>query len=86
MGKERREGLNPLKAIREKCLDCMCGSPVEVKRCVCDDCPLFPFRFGKNPFRKKRELTDEQKKQLAEKLHKNAPKFTGEKNQNEGGI
>lgn len=78
--------MNPLKAIREKCLDCMCGSPVEVQRCVCPDCPLFPFRFGKNPFRKKREYTEEQKKQLSDRLAEIRPKFKGEKNQNEGGI
>ena len=26
--------MTPLKAIREKCLDCVCGIAVEVRRCV----------------------------------------------------
>lgn len=43
--------MTPLKAIREKCLDCMCGQAQEVKLCPCDDCPLYPFRLGKNPSR-----------------------------------
>ena len=37
------------KAIRLKCLDCCCGSAHEVKLCTCDSCPLFPYRFGRNP-------------------------------------
>ena len=60
---EQEGAISPLKAIRQKCLDCVCGSPKEVKLCTCGDtkdplnqaCTLFPFRFGHNPFRKKRE-------------------------------
>ena len=52
---------NPVKVIRLKCLDCCCGSVEEVKLCPCQDCPLYPFRFGKNPYRSKKPLTDEQK-------------------------
>ena len=44
--------MTPLKAIRLKCLDCMCQNAAEVARCVCPDCPLFPYRFGHNPARK----------------------------------
>lgn len=43
--------LTPLRAIREKCVDCMCGSFYEVKLCPSTDCPLYEFRFGKNPNR-----------------------------------
>lgn len=43
--------ISPLKAIRKKCLDCCLSSVKEVKLCPCDDCPLYPFRFGKNPNR-----------------------------------
>jgi hypothetical protein len=43
--------LTPLKAIRKKCLECTCGSPKEVKECHITDCPLHPYRFGKNPKR-----------------------------------
>jgi hypothetical protein len=35
------------KAIREKCLDCMCGNSNEVKLCPSKDCPLWVFRRGK---------------------------------------
>lgn len=43
--------MTPLQAIRAKCLDCCCGQAKEVRLCVCPDCSLFPFRFGKNPNR-----------------------------------
>ena len=52
---------NPVKVIREKCLDCCCGSMKQVELCPCEsNCPLWPFRFGKNPFRKKPKRTEEQ--------------------------
>lgn len=41
--------LTPLKAIRQKCLDCCCGSKTEVKLCPIKDCTLYEYRFGKNP-------------------------------------
>lgn len=43
--------LTPLKAIRLKCLDCSAGSAHEVRGCHISDCPLHPYRFGKNPKR-----------------------------------
>jgi hypothetical protein len=43
--------MTPVQAIRAKCLDCMGGSPAEVRRCPCEDCTLFPFRMGHNPNR-----------------------------------
>lgn len=43
---------SPLKAIRAKCLDCMCDQPAEVRLCPCVDCPLYPYRMGHNPNRK----------------------------------
>ena len=46
------EILSPLKAIRAKCLDCMCGQVQEVRLCPCTDCPLYPYRMGHNPNRK----------------------------------
>lgn len=42
----------PLKAIRAKCLDCSAGQPSEVRKCDIPECPLFTYRFGKNPKRK----------------------------------
>jgi hypothetical protein len=50
---------SPLKAIRQNCLECN-GTANEVKLCPCTSCPLWPFRFGKNPY-SKRKLTEEQK-------------------------
>lgn len=44
--------MTPLKAIRAKCLDCMCSQPAEVRLCPCEDCPLYPYRMGHNPNRK----------------------------------
>lgn len=60
--------MTPIKAIRLKCIDCCCGSAAEVKFCPAYNCPLHDFRFGKNPFRKKREYTEEQKATMAERL------------------
>lgn len=59
--------MTPIQAIREKCLDCA-YTPQEVKLCPCKDCALYPFRFGKNPFKPKREYTDEQKAAIALRL------------------
>ena len=41
----------PLKAIRAKCLDCMCNQPMEVRLCPSENCPLYPYRMGHNPNR-----------------------------------
>ena len=53
--------ISPIKAIRLMCLDCCCGSSNEVKLCTVERCPLYPFREGQNPYRKKTELTPEQR-------------------------
>lgn len=66
---------SPLKAIRAKCLDCCCDQTTEVKLCPASTCPLHPFRFGKNPFRK-RELTDEQREALCRRLELGRAKNT----------
>lgn len=69
---------NPVKAIRGKCLDCCCGSAAEVNLCAITDCALYAFRLGKNPYRKKKEYTDEQKREIAQRLQK-SHKYRGEK-------
>ena len=51
--------MNPIRAIREKCLDCSCQQPVEVKECTVKACALWPFRMGKNPYRAKRVMSPE---------------------------
>ena len=63
--------MNPVKAIRAKCLNCCCGQPNEVRLCTIERCPLHPFRFGTNPYRAKREYTEEQRAEMAMRL-KNA--------------
>ena len=60
--------MTPIKAIRLKCIDCCCGSATKVKLCPVSNCPLHDFRFGKNPYRKKREYTEEQRAAMAERL------------------
>lgn len=42
----------PVRAIRQKCLECVGNSPKEVRKCIAKDCPLYPYRMGKNPERK----------------------------------
>ena len=44
------EELPIAKVIRKKCLDCCVFQAAEVRRCVCTDCALWPYRMGKNPF------------------------------------
>ena len=51
--------MNPMRAIREKCLDCSCQQPMEVKECTVKACALHPFRMGKNPYRAKRVMSPE---------------------------
>lgn len=41
------ERLTRAKAIRAKCIDCMCGNKAEVKRCPAIKCPLYPYRNGR---------------------------------------
>lgn len=46
-------GRNRVQAIRAKCLDCCGDNAAEVRRCTAIECPLWPYRMGTNPFRKK---------------------------------
>lgn len=62
------EKITPLQAIKKHCLDCRFGSRKEVVSCEDEDCNLYPFRLGKNPFHAKRELTDEEKREMVERL------------------
>jgi hypothetical protein len=36
------------KAIRERCLNCSAWSVSEVRYCVFEDCPLYPYRMGES--------------------------------------
>ena len=46
----RRHGIPSLsKAIRQYCLTCTGRSTAAVKNCGVAKCPLWPYRFGRNP-------------------------------------
>lgn len=62
--------MNPMRAIREKCLDCSCQQPIEVKECPVTTCALHPFRMGVNPYRTKRVLSPEVRAKAAASLAK----------------
>ena len=55
-----------LKIINAKCMECTCGQKKEVDLCHIKDCPLWPYRLGKDPDQPNRKLTDSQKKKMAE--------------------
>lgn len=63
-GNTKEVTLNLGRAVRAMCLECLGWSPDEVKKCSDPLCPLHPFRFGKDPS-KKRDLTDEQREAMA---------------------
>ena len=67
---ENKEIRNPVKAIRAFCIDCCGGSSNEVKLCTAPKCALYPFRLGKNPYRTKRVMTEEQRAEATERLAK----------------
>ncbi len=75
--------VSPLRALRLKCLDCCNGSTREVRLCTAVDCPSWPFRMGKNPWR--RPLTGEES---AERRARFAGKITAApwEAQNSGGV
>ena len=63
-----RRRLSPVKAIRLKCLDCSYGSPKEVALCPLTFCPVYPFRMGTNPNRRRRPLSEDERRACAERL------------------
>jgi hypothetical protein len=61
--------LRPMRAMREKCLDCCCGQVAMVRDCHITGCAIWPYRFGKSPNRKGkpgRPLNDALKAKLFE--------------------
>jgi len=44
-------GRPSVKLIRRFCLECMGGSQLLVRNCSTGECPVWPFRMGKNPNR-----------------------------------
>lgn len=61
---------SPLMAIKQYCYECSGSNRAEVKRCSSETCPLKPFRTGRNPFRKTRQLSEEEREAAAERLEK----------------
>lgn len=39
----------PMRAIRQKCLECSAGSAKEVRECTVRTCALYVYRSGKRP-------------------------------------
>lgn len=71
MYKDREQATSPLGAIKEHCKECMDDLYKEIKECPGEGkCQLWPFRFGKNPFRKKRKYTKEQREELVDRMKK----------------
>lgn len=72
MSDEKRtaRAVTPIRAIRKKCLDCSGDSAAEVRACELTACPLYPYRLGKNPNRKGRELSDTERAACADRLAK----------------
>ena len=62
------ERIPVLKAVRLKCLDCSGFSSNEVKLCPVKKCTLYPYRFGKDPYRRKRKYTEEESEALARRF------------------
>ena len=61
---------SPQKAIVNFCISCMGYHKAYVKECTALNCPLYDFRLGKNPYRKSREYTEEEKEKLKERARK----------------
>lgn len=62
--------MSPMDVIRARCLDCCCNQANEVRKCTSVQCPSWPYRMGKNPWRKVSEAQREQGRRLAEKSSK----------------
>ncbi len=71
-----RKAKSPLKAIRNFCFECFGMDRREknppkpyddVKNCTDPVCPVFDFRFGKNPYLK-RKLSQEQREAAVKRL------------------
>jgi len=65
-----KEMYNPVKEIREMCIECMRGRGSGqnysklIEECGSPCCPAFAFRFGTNPHKKTKTLTREHKQAL----------------------
>jgi hypothetical protein len=70
--------MSPLKALRLRCLDCCNGSAHQVRTCASTDCPSWPFRLGKNPYRQVTEAQREKGRRLTDTRLKDNVSDVGE--------
>lgn len=72
MREDVRDGMdsprNPVKVIRLKCRDCTNNQITEIDNCTVVSCPLHPWRFGKNPYRSKRIMSEDDKAKARARL------------------
>ena len=71
--------MSPLKALRLRCNDCYGGCLKSVRGCTSKDCPSWPFRMGRNPWR---APVSEERRQLGRELAARRPR--GAENQRQG--
>jgi hypothetical protein len=67
-GVKKEKNMSPLKVIRRYCVECLGGNSREVVACTTHKCLLFPLRFGKNPYRRPRVMSEIQRKAASERL------------------
>ena len=72
------EHKSPLKAIREKCIECVGGRESAgylklISECASPNCPTYEFRYGKNPYHTQ-NLSSKQRKERAERLKLSVPR------------
>ena len=79
--------MNPLRAIRQKCIECSGGSRKEVRYCSASECPLYELRLGKNPGRHPSKRTEKQLQALrhANKVRSHAKVLLANATENELG-
>lgn len=78
---------NPVKAIRAYCLNCCLENANEVAKCPTERCELYPFRFGKNPYRAKpsEKQIEQARRNAVAYFAKNRPKTPGTEGRDEAG-
>ena len=64
----KKEHVTPLKAIKAFCKDCAGNSTKELRLCPCISCPLHSYRFGTSPYRKVRNLNEDERKAIGKFL------------------
>jgi hypothetical protein len=67
-----RKCTNPVKAIREHCIECMGGRGTGqnyrqlISECIVKVCAFYEFRFGVNPYHKPK-ISDKQRKVMSDR-------------------